>query len=84
MSSLAGEVKALVNSHHHQALEQLGEGLQATAWSYDGLVEAVEDTEEGRWALGVQWHPEIGWERDELSANIFKSFLHAAASSGVR
>ncbi|HEX8338408.1 MAG TPA: gamma-glutamyl-gamma-aminobutyrate hydrolase family protein [Pyrinomonadaceae bacterium] len=79
LSGLAGEEGALVNSHHHQALEQIGEGLQASAWSSDGLVEAVEDTREGRWALGVQWHPEIGWERDRLSVNIFQSFLRAAS-----
>jgi putative glutamine amidotransferase len=82
--SLAGEGGALVNSHHHQALEQLGEGLQASAWSSDGLVEAVEDTREGRWALGVQWHPEIGWERDGLSSRIFRAFLEAADSARVR
>lgn len=81
LAGLAGEAVALVNSHHHQALEQIGEGLKASAWSSDGLVEAVEDTREGRWALGVQWHPEIGWERDKLSSNIFKAFLHAARIS---
>jgi putative glutamine amidotransferase len=80
LSGLAGEESALVNSHHHQALEQIGEGLKASAWSSDGLVEAVEETLEGRWALGVQWHPEIGWERDRLSKSIFESFLHAASS----
>lgn len=79
LAGLAGEEKALVNSHHHQALEHLGEGLQASAWSSDGLIEAVEDMREGRWALGVQWHPEIGWERDKLSANIFNLFLKAAS-----
>jgi len=84
LASLAGEGTALVNSHHHQALEQIGEGLRASAWSSDGLVEAVEDKREGRWALGVQWHPEIGWERDQFSANIFKSFLNAANSLHVR
>src|SRR5829696_2573983 len=84
LESLAGEVGALVNSHHHQALERLGEGLQASAWSSDGLVEAVEDTRDGRWALGVQWHPEIGWERDKLSSNIFRAFLNAAESTRVR
>ena len=80
LARLAGEGAALVNSHHHQALEQIGEGLSASAWSSDGLVEAVEETLEGRWALGVQWHPEMGWERDKLSKNIFESFLHAAGS----
>ena len=84
LAGLAGEVSVLVNSHHHQALEQIGEGLQASAWSTDGLVEAVEDMREGRWALGVQWHPEIGWEKDELSERIFNSFLAAASSSRVR
>ena len=84
LESLSGEACALVNSHHHQALEQLGEGLEASAWSSDGLVEAVEDTREGRWALGVQWHPEIGWERDRLSNRIFSSFLEAASAYGVR
>jgi putative glutamine amidotransferase len=81
LQSLAGEVEALVNSHHHQALGQIGEGLQASAWSSDGLVEAVEDTRDGRWALGVQWHPEIGWERDQLSSRIFRAFLNAAETS---
>lgn len=80
LSGLAGEGAALVNSHHHQALEQIGEGLSASAWSSDGLVEAVEETLEGRWGLGVQWHPEMGWQRDKLSKNIFESFLRAAAS----
>src|SRR5215216_1417610 len=84
LGRLAGEVSAHVNSHHHQALEQIGEGLQASAWSSDGLVEAVEDVREGRWALGVQWHPEIGWERDKFSANIFSSFLKAANIHRVR
>jgi putative glutamine amidotransferase len=81
LASLAGVETALVNSHHHQALEQVGEGLKASAWSSDGLVEAVEDTREGRWALGVQWHPEIGWEKDRLSSNIFKAFMDAVRST---
>jgi putative glutamine amidotransferase len=79
LGSLACEVSASVNSHHHQALEKIGEGLQASAWSSDGLVEAVEDTRDGRWALGVQWHPELGWEKDRLSVAIFDSFIKAAA-----
>jgi putative glutamine amidotransferase len=81
LASLAGVEKWTVNSHHHQALEQIGRRLQATAWSSDGLVEAVEDTSEGRWALGVQWHPEMGWERDKLSIGIFSTFIKAAADN---
>jgi putative glutamine amidotransferase len=47
-----------VKSHHHQALDELGEGLVATGWSEpDGLVEAVE-LPGRRHVLGVLWHPE--------------------------
>jgi putative glutamine amidotransferase len=78
VARLCGGESVLVNSHHHQALELIGRDLQATGWSADGLVEAVEETREGRWAVGVQWHPELGWERDALSRSLFESFVEAA------
>lgn len=80
LARLAGRESIFVNSHHHQALEQLGRGLRATAWSADGLVEAVEDTGGTRWAVGVQWHPELAWERDEFSRALFAAFVEAARS----
>ena len=43
-----------VNSIHHQAVAEPGPGLRATAWSADGVIEAVE----ADGVLGVQWHPE--------------------------
>jgi putative glutamine amidotransferase len=43
-----------VNTHHHQAVRSPGEGLTATAWSSDGVIEAIEGPD----LLGVQWHPE--------------------------
>ncbi|HSW44054.1 MAG TPA: gamma-glutamyl-gamma-aminobutyrate hydrolase family protein [Phycisphaerae bacterium] len=48
---------ATVNSSHHQGLDRIGRDLMPTAWSQDGLVEAVEDPRR-RFCLGVQWHPE--------------------------
>jgi putative glutamine amidotransferase len=78
LSALAGDDNALVNSHHHQAIETVGEGLRATAWTADGLIEAIEESRDERWALGVQWHPEIEWEQDKFSENLFKSFVEAA------
>jgi putative glutamine amidotransferase len=54
----AGETVHATKSHHHQAVDDLGEGLEATGWSVlDDLVEAIE-LPGRRWALGVQWHPE--------------------------
>ena len=49
---LGGTTK--VNSIHHQAVRTTGRVLKATAWSPDGVIEAVE----GPGRLGVQWHPE--------------------------
>lgn len=79
VATFARDESALVNSHHHQALETLGQNLRATAWTADGLVEAVEDTREDRWALGVQWHPEIEWVEDSFSTNMFKAFVEVAS-----
>lgn len=45
-----------VNSHHHQAVDQLGKGLAVTAWSESGVPEALELP--GYPLLGVQFHPE--------------------------
>ena len=59
LMALAASEDALVNSHHHQAIEKVGKDLVATAWSSDGVIEALEDTRPGRFALAVQWHPEI-------------------------
>jgi putative glutamine amidotransferase len=78
LAELAGGVQSQVNSHHHQAIERLGANLRATAWSPDGLVEGVEDARDDRWAVGVQWHPEIDWQADKLSVGLFNSFVEAA------
>jgi putative glutamine amidotransferase len=48
---------ATVNSLHHQAVSEPGEGLVVSARSEDGLVEAIEKTD-GEFLMGVQWHPE--------------------------
>ena len=45
-----------VNSFHHQAVDRLGRGLRAIAWSESGVVEALDCP--GRPILGVQFHPE--------------------------
>jgi putative glutamine amidotransferase len=54
-----GSDALFINSFHHQGIDRLGEGLAATVWAEDGLVEGVEGTEHP-WLYGVQWHPERG------------------------
>lgn len=55
LASLYG-TNAHVNSFHHQAVNQPGNGVTPVAWAEDGVVEAYEV--EGRPVIGVQWHPE--------------------------
>jgi putative glutamine amidotransferase len=66
-----------VNSHHHQAIKKVGKNLKSTAWAKDGVIECIEDTRNDRFVLGVQWHPELSWNTDDLSKNIFESFISA-------
>jgi putative glutamine amidotransferase len=78
LAGLANGDEALVNSHHHQAIETVGRDLVAAAWTSDGLIEALEDPREDRFAMAVQWHPELGWEQDSFSLALFDSFVSEA------
>lgn len=70
-----------VNSYHHQAVDRLAEGLIATAYSNDGVIEAYERPA-SRFLLGVQWHPESSFDADFLSREIFRVFLDACRAKG--
>ena len=65
-----------VNSYHHQALKDMGRGLQVAATAPDGVVEAVY-LPEHKFALAVQWHPEFSRLSDENSRKIFRAFVEA-------
>jgi putative glutamine amidotransferase len=77
---LPNEVAHLVNSIHHQAVRDLGEGLvvEARAAS-DGVIEALRWEGDG-WVLGVQWHPEFHPGREGLldCAPVLEAFLREA------
>ncbi|QDP98646.1 gamma-glutamyl-gamma-aminobutyrate hydrolase family protein [Microlunatus elymi] len=71
VASLVGD-RLQVSCHHHQAVAE-HPGLQISARSADGAIEALEADGE-RFRLGVQWHPE---ERDD--AGLFGGLIKAAA-----
>ncbi len=77
IAKLAGKTQVEVNSYHHQSVQNTGRDLRPVAYAPDGVVEAVEDTR-GRFIVGVQWHPERGFQNDPLSQALFKSFIEAA------
>jgi putative glutamine amidotransferase len=56
---VAGETIHSTKSHHHQAVDRIGAGFDVTGWAtIDDLPETIEDPS-CRFALGVQWHPEV-------------------------
>ncbi|MCC6718612.1 MAG: gamma-glutamyl-gamma-aminobutyrate hydrolase family protein [Acetobacteraceae bacterium] len=73
---LCGREEIAVNSLHNQGVDRLARDLVADAVAPDGTVEAVHATTAG-YAVGVQWHPEYDWERDEVSRQIFVAFGEA-------
>lgn len=77
LAGLAGGNAVDVNSYHHQSIERVGDRLRATAVSSDGVVEAVEDTQ-GRFIVGVQWHPEQDWQQNPFSRSLFNEFVQQA------
>jgi putative glutamine amidotransferase len=63
-----------ISSHHHQAVDRLGEGLVASATAPDGVVEAIETTD-GSFCLGVQWHPEERLDPEGIA--LIRAFVDA-------
>jgi len=78
LAELVGWEHADVPTHHHQAVDRLGEGLVATAWAEDGTVEGVEDRSVP-FLVGVQWHPEAGED-----VSLFRGLVAAAVRSSTR
>ena len=72
LASVLGE-QAVVNSFHHQAVDRLGEGLKAVAYSNDGVIEAFEHSEKS--IFGLQWHPEHSCEGYARDVSPFKLFV---------
>ena len=92
-SLVAGIVKASsenqldTNSFHHQGVhpEKPGRDFMVSAWTADGVVEAIEPSTDSKWAgtgrfvLGVQWHPER-MQDEEPQRRLFRALIAAAAS----
>jgi gamma-glutamyl-gamma-aminobutyrate hydrolase PuuD len=73
-----------VNSRHHQAIDRVADALAVIAIAPDGVVEAVERPDAGRFVVGVQWHPENMAQAEHVAQ--FAAFraaclAHAAAAA---
>lgn len=76
----------IVNSYHHQAIEQLGDSLIPIAFSENGkIIEAIQH--ENLPIIGVQWHPERMIGDNRIRSNkgsmeeIFKYLIYLAKTN---
>jgi putative glutamine amidotransferase len=77
LAAILGAEELRVNSFHHQAVKDVAPGMEVSATSSDGVVEAIESTRH-RFAVGVQWHPENMWRRDPVQFRLFEALVRAA------
>lgn len=70
-----------VNSRHHQAPGEIGDGFVVSATSPDNVVEAIERPQ-ARFCVGVQWHPENFW-RSGRFRSLFEAFVRAAGTTAA-
>ena len=81
LSELLGAEAFDIASHHHQAVDRLGDGLMASAAAPDGTVEALESADSA-FCLGVQWHPEERLVPEGLA--VVRAFVEAAQAYSVQ
>ncbi len=79
LGKIIGESVVEVNSAHHQAVNDIGEGFVVTARSEDGIIEAIENPSKS-FVIGVQYHPERmngTAEYREHRGRLFDAFIEA-------
>ena len=68
------------NSFHNQAVKKIAPGFRASAYSEDGIIEAIE-SETAQFIIGVQAHPEALAEAYPHFFKLFKAFVNAATQA---
>ncbi len=72
-----------VNSNHHQAVRDLAPGLRAIGWADDGVIEAIEHTDQTWPLLAVQWHPEYLDDAGDPASRALFHWLVVSATAGM-
>ncbi len=80
LAAILGSAHDAVESSHHQGIGRVGVGLVETAWAEDGTLEALED-DSLRFAVGVQWHPEMEQDKRLFEALVAEARAYRAERS---
>ena len=76
LHKVTGREELVVNSWHNEAVIAPGNAIVA-AKSADGIIEAIEAPNHP-FALGLQWHPEVSYGKNDTDSLIFNAFIEAA------
>ncbi len=76
LHQIIGADELMVNSAHHQAVKEVGDGVVVDSRAPDGVIEGIEAPGYG-FCLGVQWHPEFLLH--EADHRIFAALVAAAS-----
>jgi putative glutamine amidotransferase len=76
LSTLTQVKQVMVNTTHHQAIDEVGSELIVSARADDGVIEAIE-SKNHKFLIGVQWHCE--YLNSELDSNLFKRLVEVSS-----
>lgn len=82
LDRIYGGGEILVNSYHHQAVNQVPSGFRVNATALDGVIEGMESTDPRWYCLGIQWHPHSE-TASALDMQIFESLIAAASKGSI-
>lgn len=80
LAAILGETELTIASWHHQSVRTLADGFRVVASAADGTIEAIE-SDDHRWLIGVQWHPELTAANDEVQQRLFNELVRAGAAA---
>jgi putative glutamine amidotransferase len=82
MERVYGDGEIRVNSLHHMAVDEVAPGFRVSARCPDGVIEAIESTDEDWFAMGTQFHPESE-SASALDIRIFEEFMFGVTGEQV-
>ena len=80
LEEIYGGSELLVNSNHHQAVNQVAAPFRIAALATDGVIEALESLDPNWFCVAVQWHPEAD-SSSALDLQLFECFVQTAGKS---
>lgn len=73
LAGILGCVELYTNTMHHQSVKRIANGLQLSAQTADGVVEALENADGS--IILVQWHPEELLNSEPKMCNLFTDLV---------